>query len=142
MNWPMHSIDPKRVKSHLADAASEPCEHVESDSSLAYAVTGETDSFGPVTRFVLCRKCNDALQQEEAAEEVVCHDCKIPLKRGDSLEWRWYDFYAPQGDEPLVLCRECWGSPRHKARRERDKRERDAELYGEVEEDEDDRYDD
>ena len=42
-----------------------------------------------------------------------CDDCKQARARKDTIEWRWYDFYAPQGDEPLVICTECQSKPKH-----------------------------
>ena len=43
-------------------------------------------------------------------------------------QWRWYDFYAPQGDEPLEICKCCWEAPKHQERMLRDRQNEDAEY--------------
>ena len=74
---------------------------------------GEMDSFGPVCIFISCHVCEEANQEAEDNETVHCDDCKQARARKDTIEWRWYDFYAPQGDEPLVICTECQSKPKH-----------------------------
>jgi len=44
--------------------------------------------------------------------------------------WRWFDFYAPQGDEELPVCSTCWNEPKHKQRLAEDERARkDEDAY-------------
>jgi hypothetical protein len=49
----------------------------------------------------------------------------------DMHQWKWYDFYAPSGEEPYQICRGCWDKPKHQQRMKED--ERDAQ-------EEDERY--
>lgn len=49
-------------------------------------------------------------------KEVYCVDCKAVAFVKDTVTWRWYDFYAPQGDIPLVICKGCVGSELHHRR--------------------------
>jgi hypothetical protein len=53
---------------------------------------------------------------EERERLHTCGDClkDVPAREGDT--WRWYDFYAAQGDEELFLCIPCWQAPRHQQR--------------------------
>jgi len=103
------------------------CEHVEADPMLAFGFTAENDSFGRET-YVMCRACWDEAEQEEDEEEHTCFDCKKKFKLKDGFLWKWYDFYAAQGDEPLPICNECAGKEKHLARRRKDAAERDEEL--------------
>ena len=64
---------------------------------------------------------------DEDEEMTFCHDCKKTEKAKETIKWRWYDFYAEQGDEALVICRECWKAPRHQDRMANDRAERDEE---------------
>lgn len=50
------------------------------------------------------------------------------VKRKDGAEWRWYDFYAPQGDEAPFICFACRALPKHLARVARDDADRRAEF--------------
>lgn len=96
------------------------CEHVEQDINLAYVLHSEKDSFGPVGTHLVCKACDDQAEEEEGNEERVCCDCKQTVKRKDGGEWRWYDFYAPQGDVPLFICNPCRSLPKHLQRVARD----------------------
>jgi len=116
MNWMSTKSSPSEVSRWLADDRSDRCDHVEESPQLAYAVLCEDDSFGPVNRYVVCEQCYRDCLDEEDAREVVCRDCKKVLPMGECFEWKWYDFYAPQGDEPLIICLECEKLPRHKQR--------------------------
>ena len=127
MNW-VTSKGTADAKKALAFDTTDMCEHVEADQSLAYALHCEDDSFGPVGRTVLCEPCDRLHRAEEAAQAVTCNDCRKTKRRDETHPWRWYDFYAPQGDEPLIICHECWGLPRHIARRERDRQEAQEEM--------------
>lgn len=66
-------------------------------------------------------------------ETEVCYDCKKPTFKKDGFEWKWYDFYAAQGDEPLFICNQCRKGEVHRHRVENDRRNA---------EEEEDRYND
>lgn len=103
------------------------CEHVENAPNLLHIVLYENDSFGR-EGYCSCKDCHDAAKQEESNKTVWCHDGKHSVLKSDSIEWRWYDFYAAQGDEPLVLCRECAKGEVHRARVRQDQREYQEEF--------------
>jgi len=92
------------------------CEHVEADPKCAYILFKEDDSFGPVMRHVDCKACAEKAFAEEAEKVYTCNDCKKQFKQKDLTTWKWYDFYAAQGDEPLLLCKECRKGEKHKKR--------------------------
>lgn len=119
------------------DLSDSVCTHVEAGPSLAYAVLKEDDSFGAVGRHVVCRSCYEDIKAEEDAELETCHDCSRQFPAGELASWRWFDFYAAQGDEPLRLCPSCLVAPQHEERRRRDRAEADAEHQAF-----DDEYDD
>lgn len=96
------------------------CDHVEADASLAHVVMFENDSFGREGH-VACKVCEDKADEEEGKEAVVCHDCKQDKEKKDTIEWKWYDFYAAQGDEPLIICDCCRGKEVHQNRVARDR---------------------
>jgi hypothetical protein len=122
MNWMSDKTSPSEVERWLKHPGSDLCEHVAAKTAPPYIVRCEDDSFGPVCRNVICRVCYEADQEQEDNEEVVCQDCHKRVAKKDSREWRWYDFYAAQGDEPLVICNTCWHEPAHKARRAEDQK--------------------
>jgi hypothetical protein len=96
----------------------EACEHVENGAEPTVLFT-EDDSFGPLVRYVACQACEDA--SDEAAYEY-CRDCGKsfnPTKEGTM--WRYYDFYAPQGDEEIPICGECIKGQKHANRLENDR---------------------
>lgn len=130
MNWFTHRViagnPTNQLQAHLSEEGG--CEHVENDINLAHALRREMDSFGPVSSFVYCKACDEAIEEGEGNEERHCHDCKQPVKKKDGVEWRWYDFYAPQGDEPLFVCNGCRDKEPHQNRVRRDREDRDAEL--------------
>lgn len=107
------------------------CEHVEKDVNLGTILRAERDSFGPVGTYLCCKACDEKATEEEDNEERCCKDCKQMVKKKEGAEWRWYDFYAPQGDEPIFICNACRLLPKHLDRVARDDRDRAAEL-GEV----------
>jgi len=131
------SIESKAKKCSQMDC----CEHVEADNSLLSVISRENDSFGSEA-YGMCDACNEWSMEEEGKEEVVCHDCKETKEKKDTYEWKWYDFYAPQGDEPLCICDACRKLPKHIARVKKDRQERDEELYGnqDCDSDQDDYY--
>ena len=118
------------------------CEHCTAeDLSKAVGFFYEKDSFGYVFTEIACKECEDKGKEEEDNKMVCCDDCKGTFLRKETTEWRWYDFYAAQGDEPCIICDECWNKPAHQSRMARDKADYDAEFgYGDF--DEDDGYDD
>lgn len=105
------------------------CEHVEQDASLLHLISYENDSFGR-EGYCMCKECWEAAQKAQAEEMVTCQDCHQIVPTKDTISWRWYDFYAPSGDEPLIICIECKYKPTHLNRVAKDKKERDAELSG------------
>ena len=103
------------------------CEHVENDNSQLAVVSYENDSFYR-EGYGMCQACFDKAEEQEGEELHTCNDCKseVPLKKG--VMWKWYDFYAAQGDEPLFVCDCCRPLATHQARVNRDKADRDWEL--------------
>lgn len=128
MNSFMRASSSAEIQRWLKSEYGERCEHVERDVAAAFAVRGETDSFGPVSRRVVCEACDNAAQVEEEDEVVQCNDCKARHPRRETRTWKAYDFYAPQGDVALVLCHACWAAPKHVARMARDAAEEEAEF--------------
>ncbi len=95
------------------------CECGELPATLV--VQGETDSFGWEPREI-CDVCHQAMLQEEEEQKYTCRDCKksFSLKEGLIL-WKWYDFYAAQGDEPIPVCKDCRSGEKHTARCRKDR---------------------
>lgn len=104
------------------------CRHVEKDATLATHVSRENDSFGVVSQYVCCRACFEKLKQREGKEIVTCNDCHGKFEAKDTMQWIWYDFYAPQGDIPLTVCNTCWSKDRHQNRMANDRQDRIDEL--------------
>ena len=130
MNWFTREVVeqlPAASKQELADADT-CCTHVEKNIELAYTMHSEKDSFGPVSTHVVCKECDKAIDEEEDNRECTCHDCNQTVKKKDGIEWKWYDFYAAQGDEPLFICNACRVLDKHKQRRARDQAAYDAEF--------------
>lgn len=73
----------------------------------------------------------------DAYEFLQCDQCAQSVPRYLTREWKWYDFYPAQGDEPMVLCNECNSSDEHRERRARDEADRRAE-FGEADYDDED----
>lgn len=105
------------------------CPHV-SRRKLKHAVGFfyENDSMGPVSQYVVCENCRVKGEEEIDNTEEICWDCRKPVLTKDTIQWTPYDFYAPQGDEPLIICHECRKLPTHLERVERDRRDHDAEF--------------
>jgi len=102
------------------------CDKARADISLVVTINGEMDSFGPVSMIGVCQECLDAeraRKQVEGEEPWTCPNCGRLLQLKDRRTWKWYDFYAEQGDEALVLCKVCQQEPAHQARMARDRRE-------------------
>ena len=123
MNWMSKKTFPSEVSRWLGDARSHLCEHVESDKTIAVAVLCEDDSYGPLGRYCVCKECLAKANAEEAATMHFCRDCKTDKPRSEGIMWTPYDFYPPQGDEELFVCRLCWAGPIHNDRCELDRRE-------------------
>ena len=124
MNWTVHGV--VTLNERHTSVADEVCEHLRIGDKAHFV--GEEDSFGPVTRFYYCSDCYRIEQEREDAELVYCNDCGCEKPRSDVLAWRWYDFYAPQGDEPIMVCSECRKKAKHLNRVAKDKADRDREL--------------
>ncbi len=104
------------------------CEHAEADASVVAYVRYEKDSFGPVSSYACCAECDKRADEEEDNEIHTCHDCKQDKPQKDGIHWKWYDFYAAQGDEPLFICNCCRKEPKHLKRVEDDRRAHDEEF--------------
>lgn len=105
------------------------CEHVkEDDLSQAVGFFYERDSFGWVFTEICCQACKDKVKAEEAEVLVTCADCALPHPRKSTSEWKWYDFYAAQGDEPTIICNGCWSAEKHQQRMARDQQDYNAEF--------------
>lgn len=122
-NWFEKSTDPERMQKSLNSGWGQGCEHVEKDNSLAYIMISEMDSFGGGESWIPCRTCYENDKEKEGEEMSGCQQCKQAKKKKEIREWRWYDFYAAQGDEPMRICEDCWGKPEHQRRMEQDRRE-------------------
>ena len=75
--------------------------------------------------------CPSCIQKDNEAYEnelVGCCDCKTLKPRKEIRSWRWYDFYAGQGDTPWNICTDCWGKPKHQYRMAKDAEDRAQEM--------------
>lgn len=102
------------------------CDHVIENPSLLHVIQYENDSFGR-EGYCCCKACYDAGEKERQEKPTTCHECKQTFPRSETTTWRWYDFYAAQGDEAMVLCKTCYAGPKHQARMEKDRRDADEE---------------
>ena len=101
----------------------------------------ENDSFG-FEGYLMCHPCWEKAKSETAAELRGCRDCNQQVPRDEGIEWRWYDFYAPQGDEAIFVCNNCENLEPHKERVARDNHSRNIELgLASYFEDDEDEYD-
>lgn len=103
------------------------CEHVESDPALTHMVVYENYSFGK-EGYCYCKECYEMVLEKEDSEEHVCVDCKGKFKAKDMIAWKWYDFYAPQGDTPSWVCKCCQTKEKHLQRVARNRQDRIDEL--------------
>lgn len=130
MNWFTRAIVSDKSAAHKQKLLDQDggCEHVEKDINLAYALRAERDSFGPVSTWLCCKACEEAAEEAEGEVEEVCADCGKTHKAKDGIAWKWYDFYAAQGDEPLQICNECRKAEKHLERVRRDREDYEAEM--------------
>ena len=104
------------------------CPHAEKDLNLAQVLRSEKDTWGPVATFVCCLECDQKASEDEQKEKVICHDCNGTFEKKDTVQWKWYDFYAPQGDQPITVCRACRAKEKHQERVQRDREDCEAEM--------------
>lgn len=118
------------------------CDHVTAeDLSKGVGYFYERDSFGLVFSEICCQECKDKAKAKEAEVIVQCGDCKQSFPRKLTTEWRWYDFYAAQGDIPSIVCNTCWTAETHQQRMARDARDYNEEMgFAEDDDDDDDAY--
>ena len=114
------------------------CEHLAVGDKY-HRMDQENDSFGIVGQYASCEACCDAADAAAAEELGYCADCKQQKPMGQIRQWRWYDFYAPQGDTPRHVCKECWEKPQHQRRMAKDQADYRAEM-GHGDHDDDDEY--
>lgn len=119
----------------IQDERWDHCEHLEVGDT-ATLVFCEDDSFGPVGRMAYCKECAVIAQEEADNELEYCHDCGEEHPAKNVMHWKWYDFYAQQGDEPIQVCNGCASKEKHVKRVEKNIEDMNAE-YG----DDDDFYD-
>lgn len=113
------SSDFPRMVQLLKAGLADPCEHVETNHHLAHTMYCEDDTFGPVGRMVYCEACDVRVQAEPSSDP--CCDCGERKPNSEMGQWTWYDYYAPQGDEPMYICHGCRQLPKHKERKARDR---------------------
>lgn len=122
---------------------SDYCPHV-SHKKLKHAVGYfyERDSFGPVQQYIVCEACRVKCQDQEDNKQVLCHDCNLTVLAKDAIRWKWYDFYAAQGDEPLTICSCCQKADKHIQRVKRDRADYEYEFpqHNQYADDDDDGY--
>jgi len=104
------------------------CPHVTpEDTSKGIGFFYEKDTFGYVFTEITCQECKVEAQKAIDEEPTCCADCKQDKPRREVKRWVWYDFYAPQGDEPRMVCNDCWKLPAHQQRMKDDAEARNAE---------------
>lgn len=130
MNWFTNKVIAGNSTKYKAEKASDDacCEHVEADPSVAFMQHMEQDSFGMVASYVCCEACNQEFEDYEDNIEHTCYDCKSKFKAKDGIAWKWYDFYAPQGDDPLYICNTCRTKPKHLERVRKDRADYEEEF--------------
>lgn len=115
-------------KTKKASNLEDVCKHVQEDPSKLHIISREKDSFGIVGEIGLCNECHTKARKEADEELVYCNDCNQQVPRKETISWTWYDFYAAQGDEPIIVCRTCENGDKHRQRVARDNAECDAEF--------------
>lgn len=119
---------------NVSDKVMECCEHVTKDLSLVCEVmvtkTEESEQLK-----ALCKECTlemlkklDKEEEEADTRTEVCYDCHKEVRRAKITYWRWYDFCAAQGDEPIKICDNCLGKTKHVNRVLRDREDYEEEM--------------
>ena len=104
------------------------CEHVSEHPEMLYMVSRENDSFGVVGEYGMCQACYRKMRDDIDSKEVTCHDCGNVVLKKNTISWKWYDFYAPQGDEPMIICHDCRVKDKHKRRIIQDRHDYESEM--------------
>lgn len=99
----------------IADERWDYCGHLKV-GDVAKLVFCEDDSFGPVCRMAYCDECSVVALEEADNELETCYDCGEEHPAKNVIHWKWYDFYAEQGDEPIRVCNGCSGKEMHLTR--------------------------
>ena len=89
------------------------CCHIDENSLnkiVGYAY--ERDSFGE-EKYFMCQSCFDEYLKSDNEELVICHDCGKEVQKQNTISWKWYDYYEPEGLEPLIICTECQNKEKH-----------------------------
>lgn len=118
----------EEVRIKKAHNIEDECEHVQNHPEMLYVISRENDSFGIVGEYGMCQSCYRQMKENINNEKVICHDCHQTVNKGDTISWKWYDFYAPQGDEPMIICNHCRTLPKHKQRVIKDREEYEEEI--------------
>lgn len=121
MNWPVNGFNQTITEEW------DHCEHLKVGEVAPWMV-GENDSFGPVSRYGLCNECYEKHKAAEEEELEFCHDCGQEKPMKQMTAWRPYDFYAPQGDEPLMICDSCCKAETHRERVRIDREDYEREM--------------
>jgi len=124
MNWTVHRVT--KLTQRAFDEADGVCEHLKVGDTAF--MSGEQDSFGPVTRFYECQACREGSKEAELNEEYCCTDCKQPFRLRNGILWKPYDFDPSDGSEPVPVCNGCVERERHQARVTRDEADYDREF--------------
>lgn len=114
----------------IARELEDACDHVTEYPAILYVISKENDSFGVVGEYGMCEQCYLEMKAESDNEIVTCHDCNRPFPKKETISWTWYDFYAAQGDIPMIICKDCKNKPRHIERVKQDQEDSDEEMYG------------
>lgn len=123
MNWFTETVVSNKTKEEKDKIARKLldncCDHVNEGSQPLYGYKAEHDSFG-FESYGMCEACWTEAKEQEMKEEITCRDCKKRHPKSEVLLWKWYDFYAAQGDEPIPVCHGCLKKPVHQARMKQD----------------------
>jgi hypothetical protein len=117
-------VSPEQVRRFLAMEESDRCEHVQANPTLAYGVFVEHSDMGIHDARVVCQPCLEQAEEAQANGTEWCIDCKTSKPARECLRWREWDFNPSEGGEDLYVCQACRALPKHKARVERDERDR------------------
>lgn len=117
MNWMTHkTCTYSKLSKDDKEGADFCCELAEEDTTLIVASARESDSFGTVGLYLMCPACK--VLADKADEEAIecCFDCNTEYPAKEGIQWKSYDHYPAQGDEPIFICNTCCGKERHKKR--------------------------